>query len=1192
MANFQKVIAHFSTLQADNLNKGKVFENYCKWFLENDPGYAAQLKKVWLWDDWSGNWGRDKGIDLIAETHDGKIWAIQAKAYSENYYVTKEDIDRFLSESSRKNISFRLLISTTNNLGPNAREVIEGQEKPIGLCLLDHLEASPIDWSACLNNTDAPLKKERFSPRPHQEKALTDIIAGFEQSSRGQLHMACGTGKTLVGLWLAERINSNTTLVLVPSISLVAQLYREWSKSNSEQFNFYPLFVCSDITVNRKNDDDDKYIVHSSDIGFPVTTNAQDIVDTISRVSQPKVIFATYHSSPVIKEACALDPSLMFDLVIADEAHRCAGKASSDFATITHKDAIRRKQTLFMTATPKFFADHIKKTTQEIEYEIVSMDDLNTFGPVFHTLPFSDAIRDGLLTDYQVVISIIDNKTYQEYAERGRFVAIDDHETDARTLASQIMVAKAIKKYNLTRLISFHSRNKNAQEFVDSFPQALSLINEAERPTIHFKDTINGDMAQSDRSKILKRFKEPAQEGAALLANVRCLSEGVDVPTLDGIIFIDPKGSETDIIQAVGRAIRRAEDKHIGTILIPIFVDDLTNEEIALEQSCFKTVWSVVKALRAHDNILAEELDSIRLELGKRTYKSPPKLNKITFDIPVGVDVGFGEALKTKLVESASSSWMYYFGLLEDFKAIHGHCNVPQNSLEHPSLAMWVGTQRHLYNSNSPRLTSLRFQKLNEIGFVWNIIASQWEKRFLELQEYKKKTGHCNISQENLKYPKLATWVAEQKKAYKKNRLKTDQIKKLESLGLIFDVLNTRWEQLYEKLCLFKKDHGHCNVPHDYRQDLQLSTWISEQRKAFKRNTLSTDRIMKLNSIGFCWSPLDQYQRKMLQELERFAEQNSHCNVPQQHKDSTLGKWVIAQRIKYKKGKLPAHIIQQLNDLGFDWSPLDTIWEEMYRALCDFQQTSGHCIVPQNYSKNLKLGTWVGVQSNLYASDRLSPERIAKLNAIGFVWSRVEEKWETRYCELTEFKIKNGHCNLPNDYRNYSLLRWIGTQRNLYKKNKLNADRIAKLNQLGFCWDDTLDKTWNAKFIELCVFQKHHGHSNIPLRHTENPQLGRWANMQRALYKKGKLAQERISKLAEIGFAFDISNEVWEKQFSALCTFKAAYGHCKVPANYANNTSLGAWVRRQRIEYNRQQLSPARITRLNNIGFIWNSKTQ
>ena len=286
------------------------------------------------------------------------------------------------------------------------------------------------------------------------------------------------------------------------------------------------------------------------------------------------------------------------------------------------------------------------------------MDDHDTFGPVFHTLLFSDAIKNGLLTDYQVVISIIDNKTYQEYAERGRFVAIDDHETDARTLASQIMVAKAIKKHDLTRLISFHSRNKSAQEFVNSFPKALSLIHETERPIIHFKDTINGDMPQADRSKILKRFKKPAPEGAALLANVRCLSEGVDVPTLDGIVFIDPKGSETDIIQAVGRAIRKADDKHIGTILIPIFVDNVTDETVALEQSCFKTVWQVVKALRAHDNILAEELDSIRLELGKRSYKSPPKLTKITFDLPVSIGVEFGEAITTKTIEHCAKIYL------------------------------------------------------------------------------------------------------------------------------------------------------------------------------------------------------------------------------------------------------------------------------------------------------------------------------------------------------------------------------------------------------------------------------------------------------------------------------------------------------------------------------------------------------
>lgn len=653
MPNFQKVQTYLSCFASDA--RGKAFEALCQRFLKSDPSYSSLLKKVWLWNDWPQNWGRDKGIDLIAETHCGRIWAIQTKAYDQNYYITKEDIDTFLSESARKIISFRLLIATTNNIGPNAQEVIAGQEKPISLCLLDKLEESSLDWEAIIHSSTNLAVKKIADPRPHQERALEDILSGLQKLPYGQLYMACGTGKTLVGLWLAERLQSNTTLVLVPSLSLVAQLYEEWARNHSTEFSFYPIFVCSDETVGNKEDDGDRFVEKSSDLGFPVTTNAQILLQELVSVVGRKVIFSTYHSSGIIKEACSLDNSLIFDLAIADEAHRCAGKASSAFATIVDKTAVRTKHKVFMTATPRLFSEHVKKITKDVEYVVVSMDDEETFGPVFHTLPFSQAITQGLLSDYQVVISVMDNKMHQEYADRGRFVSFDNHETDARTLASQLLVAKTIIQYDLKKVITFHNRKKNAQQFVNDLPNALSLLKNNEAPNIAYSDVIFGEMSQTTRRRILNQFKENS-DGCVLLGSVKCLSEGVDVPTLDGIAFIDPRGSEVAIVQAVGRVIRKPQNqqKKIGTIVIPIFVDNVTDETVALDQSCFKSVWKVVNALRAHDDILAEELDTIRLELGKRTYKSPPKLSKITIDLPIGIGVDFGNSIFVKIIQHCS----------------------------------------------------------------------------------------------------------------------------------------------------------------------------------------------------------------------------------------------------------------------------------------------------------------------------------------------------------------------------------------------------------------------------------------------------------------------------------------------------------------------------------------------------------
>lgn len=1000
MPNFSIILDYLSQFPTENLRKGKAFERFCKWFLENDPCYSAQLKSVWFWDEWPDNWGRDKGIDLIAETYDGKIWAIQAKAYTgENTYITKEDVDKFLSESSRTIISFRLLIATTNNLGPNAREVIKGQEKPVGLCLLEHLEASILDWSCALNDSTSPSKKEIKTPRLHQEHALDDVIAGLEQTSYGQLYMACGTGKTLVGLWLAERLKSNITLVLVPSISLVSQLYREWSNNSSESFNFYPIFVCSDKTVRKKGNDEDEQVMDVTELGFPVTTSAQDIIDELSRTPRPKVIFATYHSSPVIAQACELDSSLVFDLAIADEAHRCAGPFSSDFATIVGDKAIRTHRKLFMTATPKIFTEHVKKTTQDCDYEIVSMDDADKFGPVFHKLIFSDAIRDGLLCDYQVIISVIDNKTYQEYAERGRFVAINDHETDARTLASQIMIAKAVKEHNLARIISFHSRTKSARTFIDSLPKALTFLNENERPAINFTDIISGDMPQDVRSRILKRFKQTTQGNAGLLANVRCLSEGVDVPTLDAIAFIDPKGSEIDIVQAVGRVIRKSSDKKLGTILIPVFIDDITDDVVALEQSCFKTVWRVVRALRAHDDALAEELDTIRLELGKRAYKSPPKLGKITIDVPIGIGIEFGESLKIKLleniVEHCSSDWNYYFGLLKEFREIFPNRWPNKRVLEEKNLAHWCGRQRQLFKKN--QLNSKKLTLLDDIDFIWDCLSDLWCKQLDFLKKFREKypdrwpTKYEEFPAGN----PLGGWCSQQRKYFIKQKLEKWRIDELNNIGFCWDIFIDEWNKQFNFLKSFKELHP-MRWPfarEEFPRGNRLGVWCGTQRQNKKNGLLDGWKIKLLNDLQFIWDPIhDEWlnQYNILKEY-RVSHPNEWPMQKSRSVKSGLGVWCTNQRQNFRKGLLDKIKIDLLNQIGFPWTPaiddFNMEWDNQFANLKAFRKI--YCDRWPKHREEFpamnKLGRWCARQREANKRDQLSSERKDKLNAIGFL---------------------------------------------------------------------------------------------------------------------------------------------------------------------------------------------------------------
>ncbi len=1114
--------------------RGKVFELYSKWFLENDPTYSAQLKKVWLWKDWPNNWGRDKGIDLIAETHTGEFWAIQAKCYDENYYVTKEDVDKFLSESSRKVISYRLLICTTDRLGNNAREVIAAQEKQVGICSLEHLLDSSLQWPTSIEHLQPQLVRKLKTPRPHQEKAISSILEGFESHDRGQLHMACGTGKTLVGLWIAEALKSQNTLVLVPSISLVSQLYQEWVANATT--NFIPIFVCSDSTVG----DNDQMVTSLYELGFPTTTNPQAIQNYFSSsIGIPKVIFSTYHSSPVIKELCALNKHLTFDITIADEAHRCTGTANSEFATIFETNGIRTCRKLFMTATPKIFSDHVKTKAQEFEHCILSMDDEEKFGPVFHKLSFSAAISQDLLSDYEVLISVMDNTTYREYAEKGRFVSIGhyEHETDARTVASQILISKIIKKYNLQRLITFHSKKSGASDFVNTFPRTLQLIPINERPNIGFYGTIFGEMQQTKRKSVMQLFKEIELGKSGILANVRCLSEGVDVPTLNGVAFIDPKGSQIDIIQAVGRAIRKAPNKQIGHIIIPIFIDDNEDATSNLEQSCFKPIWKVLNALRAHDDILVEELDHLRLELGRRLYRQPPKLGKITIDLPVSIGVEFSDSLKLKIVDRCSTNWEFYYGLL--LRYIEKFGKAPTNTkiqYEGYNLGSWISNQRKSYNNkelNNAYIKRLEFLS----GWAWDALEAYWMQGFELLKSFLQKNGHLNLPFNHcIGDFNLSSWTSVQRRAFKNQKMSSERQEKLESLPFWYwDYNDSRKIQGQNALRAYFERENHFRVPTTHKENnFPLGIWLKQKKDLYHKRELLDDEVLFFESFPeWSWQSInEQIWEYGYSILEKFVKIYGHARPTSSFKmdEFGLGTWVKTQRDGYSKKALCKEKINKLVSFpGWSWIVFDDKNNEGFNALDSFVKREGHALVPTEHIENgFKLGKWIALKrlaaNNTHSKHKLTEEHRKKLESYpGWFWDGMQGRWERGKQLLINFCAREGHARVVNSHieDGFELGRWIGIWRYEYNKNTLPQEKIEFFESLPkWSWDVKTDR-WYEGFNILKKYVYREGHANVSAKHMEGDfTLGIWVRNQKYSYTKQsygkKLSQEKIKLLESL----------------------------------------------------------------------------
>ena len=645
--------------------RGKEFERAEKWFLKTDPAWDSELREVWLWDDWPGRWGPDIGIDLVAETHEGQLWAIQVKCYDPESQVTTSEIDSFISASSRPEFDHRLLIST-GQLSKNAEYKLTHQDKPTAFLLYHQLIESPVDWLAFLDDS-RPALPDKKTPRPHQQKAIDDVIEGFSANDRGRLIMACGTGKTLVGVWVAERLKSVRTLVLVPSLSLINQISLEWQTNSTEPFR--ALFVCSDQTVAK-----DTFVSSTSELKGSVTTDPADIQRFLSGTGN-RVVFSTYQSSPEIAAAQA-SGAPAFDLVIADEAHHCAGKVDSAFATVLDADSLKATRRLFMTATPRYLSRRIKDSADQLDIQVSSMDDLEVFGPEMHVLTFGNAIEDGLLSDYQVLILGITDTEIEELTHDRRFVEVfgPDFQTDAGSLAYPVGMIKAVREYDLRCVLTFHNRVAHAQDFIASLQTLNDILPPEESLTNLWASHVSGKMRSSERSQILQQFKN-TQERVNLLSNARCLGEGVDVPGIDGVGFIDPRKSPIDIAQAVGRAIRKSEPEKTGTIVLPVFLDEhsgLSPEE-QLEDSRFDAIWNVLNALRAHDEVLAENLDSLRYQLGRYGRVTDPIPGKIVIDLPVSVGMEFVNAIETKIISTTTVSWGFWYGLLEKFTASEGH---------------------------------------------------------------------------------------------------------------------------------------------------------------------------------------------------------------------------------------------------------------------------------------------------------------------------------------------------------------------------------------------------------------------------------------------------------------------------------------------------------------------------------------
>jgi len=709
----QSLLAAIRSNARHEAEKGRLFERLVSDYLSHEPRFRALYARVLTYPDFVADQGHtlgltpgDKGIDLVATTHGGEYHAVQCKCYAPDHVIAKRDIDSFMAASGHRAFSSRLLIDTTHKaLGSNAEQMLLHQSIPATRIDLDTLEASAIDWTRYAlpdspDFTTAPTEvflKPRNQPRPHQQKAIADVLSGLAQHDRGQLIMACGSGKTFTALRIAEAHAQpeGHILFLVPSLALLSQALSEWTQQTALSLTAFA--VCSDSEVGAGSaradaEQSDRFRLSLHELAYPATTHAATLAKQHAARRRPAsmtVVFSTYHSIETIERAQKEHGLPVFDLTICDEAHRTTGHTwegdeESHFVRIHASDGIATRKRLYMTATPRIYSEEAKKKTAlaliasgaasqtsptprlprltfaddapiKGPTTLYSMDDVATYGPVLHTLSFSSAVEQELLVPYKVIVLTIHE---EDISSRIQALLTDQNNSLRLDDAAKIVGCfKALAKDGLRdlsddsapmrRAVAFcqiidRDRNLNtrkgnkvaARQIAEMFEavvaeyQRTAPTEERDAPkdkasrhgggdeaattprqikesaTLRCAaDYVHGGMGAAEKTQKLTWLKAPVANESRILTNVRCLSEGVDVPSLDAVLFLSPRNSQVEVVQAVGRVMRRAPGKKRGYIILPVVIPHGVAAHHALnDNKTYRVVWQVLRALKSHDD--------------------------------------------------------------------------------------------------------------------------------------------------------------------------------------------------------------------------------------------------------------------------------------------------------------------------------------------------------------------------------------------------------------------------------------------------------------------------------------------------------------------------------------------------------------------------------------------------------------
>ncbi len=1048
LRTFRDLEERISALPDGGLQRGDALEIFVEAHLQTHPLF--QVEELWLVNQIPMSvrgklklHKNSKGIDGVYRKNDGSLAPYQVKFRQGRPQVGVGDTSSFfmLTESADQ----RVLISNCDRYAKEIRD--RDGLLIIGGSYFDDLageEFARIEgWLK-----SKPIMPRRERPmRTHQAKAVQAIIKQLRSETRTTAVMPCGTGKTLVGLRAVEALKPKNVVVFVPSLALLAQLLEDWAKDTIWGENFRYLCVCSQPAVSAEVD---RWELSPTDVHFPVMTDPAVVRSFLEHDSDKditRVIFSTYQSAKKVAEG--LPRGFRFDVGLFDEAHKTT---EGGFGLALDDKQLLIDRRLFLTATPRHV--DIRRRDKAGDFKVVSMDNPEIYGHRAFSQSFAEAVAEGTICDYRVVVAAVDRSEISEHAERYGITLVQDNANATRWVASQIAVAKAIEKTGASKLVTFHSRVHQAKDFASDTPRGISQF----LPDFEVGH-VNGTQPVTDRKDVLKGFRK---DGKILVTNARCLTEGVDLPAVDAVVFNNPRRSKVDIVQAVGRAMRKPPNskKQLGYVVIPVLLE--RSETKDLEESCRGTEWedlvAVVAALRDHDSRLEEMIREAREAAGRGEVFAPRP-----FGDSIAIIGRTQVALKTiqhhvhsVILERLGQTWDYRYGQLVAHTTERGNCNVSPR--ENKPLSDWTVRQRK--QNKQGLLSPDRISKLNTLGFAWDPYYAQWEERYRELEAHYARSGNSEIPWD-YHDPGLYNWISNQRTAHKRGCLSVGQIARLDHIGFIWDPFGASFEKLCSQLRKFKEATGHCNVPARSKEFSWLGAKLAKLKEYYRRRGNLDKRGEILLAMGVVFNPFTERFEERFARLATHHKRYGNCNIGNDSgKNSELPQWMAYIRARKKQGKLSAEQIARLDTLGFIWSPKEAsvaLWKQRVAELKAYIATHGDSNVPLVYLPNQEFANWWRNTRSSRNTGKLNKQKERELDALSVTWSLEEAKWNSMFEQLKLYKKQFGDCKVPHNYaENPKLGSWVGTQvyeRRKKIKRRNTAGRVQKLVSIGF-WDD------------------------------------------------------------------------------------------------------------------------------------------